>query len=369
MRSPRPFAWILALAGACGSTCEVESALDYTDDDLWLCRPGVGPCEAPATVHTLRADGGIDRASTSPVSETDLACFVVYPTVDLRPGVGLHHQIAQVDRPARWLAGPPRLLAEVCTVWAPVYRQVTIGTYVGQGNDRKDRCFENAYGDVEAAFSTFLEAHPTAGIAVFGHSQGGQHLSRLLSSRVQDDPELADRLVVAWPLGWSLGTEEGEQTGGSFSDLPICSTPEQTGCAMGYRSFYAGRDLPTVGRFGEGEAQVCTHPALPPDDGPAPLAGFVARADDAFVSRPAGLSDVSGDDLIRWDDVTEAQCVGEPPRRALQVRWTDRDGPPFDPGGLFLSGDNGTHVLDVQLGMVDIVADVARRADAWRSSL
>lgn len=366
MRSPLIPALILALSGACGSTCEVDAPLDHADDALWLCKPGVGSCEAPQTVHTVEADGTTTPSKTQPTTEDDVACFVVYPTVDLRIGAGLHHQVARVDPPRTWVEGPPRLLAEVCTVWAPIYRQVTIGTYAGQATDRKDLCFDNAYGDVEAAFRTFLSANPDAGIVLFGHSQGGQHLSRLLADVIERDQTLRDRLVVAWPLGWSLGTAEGEPSGGSFDTLPVCATPSETGCVMGFRSYYAGRDLPGTGRFSEGEEQVCTHPGSPELDDPAPLSAFTARVGDAFVDAPRGL-DADADDLVRWPGAMEAACRGDGDRRALAVSWVHPEPRPFDPGGLLLSGDNGTHVLDVQLGMSDIVADVARRAEAWRT--
>lgn len=368
MRSPLLPALILALSGACGSTCEVDTALDYGQDDLWLCRPGVGPCEQPVTMHALDADGAVAARTTEPAEDPGLACFVVYPTVDLRIGTGLHHQIAQVDAPRNWISGPPRLLSEVCEVWAPVYRQVTIGTYAGQETDRKDRCFDSAYGDVEAAFRAFLAANPDRPFAVFGHSQGGQHLSHLLANQVETDPTLLDRLVVAWPLGWSLGTAAGETTGGSFDRLPVCSEPAQTGCVMGYRSFYKGDSLPSLGRFAEGDEQICTHPASPDDERPAPLSAFTSRAKDSFVSRPASLSQIADDDLIQWPGAMEAACVGDPDQRALQVVWTRSGGPPFNPDGLLLSGDNGTHVLDVQIGIADLVDDIRHRAAAWAAS-
>lgn len=357
---------LLLLAGfACGSPCAVDAPLDATDPDLWLCRGDVSDaCDAPRTVHTVADDGSITSATLEPAEDPAVACFVVYPTLDLRLGAGLHHATARVERPAQWVRDQAALLRGVCDVWAPVYRQVTIGTYLG-ASDRKDLCFDSAYGDVDAAFTAFLDAIGDRPFAVFGHSQGGQHLSRLLHDVVEPDPALRARLVAAYPLGWALGTREGASTGGSFDALPVCTTAADPGCVVGYRSFHAGSDLPALGRFAEGDAQVCVHPAAPEDPAtPRPLSALVAPAGDVLVRRPAGF-DADADDLFRWPDAFDARCVGPPAERALQIRWARRDDPPVDLNGLALAGDNGTHILDVALGVEDVVADLARRTDAW----
>lgn len=360
---------LLLLGAACGSPCVTEAPLDYTRAEHWLCAPGQGECARSSVVHDVDPDGQpFGTHLVRPAPDPQLACFVVYPTLDLRLGVGLHHQTRQVDGPERWLLAAPRLLNTACEIHAPVYRQVTIGTYLGDDRPRKSRCFDAAYDDVDAAFDTFLDRIGDRPFALFGHSQGGQHLSRLLRERVDTDPDLRDRLVVAWPLGWALGTAVDTPTGGSFTDVPVCEGPDQTGCALGFRSFLDDQELPSTGRFAEGDRQVCAHPdATAPADDWAPMSAFVTRHDDPDLRRRPSLHRPGPHDLVSWATPAEARCRGSQSERALAVRWSTGE-PPFRVPALPFLSQNGTHIHDVGLGIVDIAQDLQRRLDAWSTS-
>ncbi len=362
--APATLGWGLA---GCGSTCEVSGPLDHDDPSMWLCREDVGDCADPTVVHWIRTDGGVDREAIPAADNPALACFVVYPTVDLRLGTGLHHQTAQIDRPRRWLKDAVHLLNTACEIHAPVYRQVTLGTYAGPATARKDRCMDAAYDDVESAFDAFLARIGDRPFAVVGHSQGAQHLTRLLDARIEEDTALRARLVAAWPLGWSVGAGTTADGTGAFDRLTVCDTPTATGCVLGYRSFLQGEPAPATGRFLAGDTQVCTHPAgIDDPDAEAPLRGFVARPDAAGIQAvPDGL-DLADDDLVGWRDSLTATCVGPPAERALEVRWRrDADDRPFNQSALPGLDDNGTHVHDVQIGILDIAADLIRRTEAW----
>jgi len=357
--------WIgLLLVLGCGSSCEVEGALDYDQDANWLCRVGLNrACPASLATRTFATDGTLSEGSIEADPSAPVACFVVYPTLDLRLGTGLHHKTDKVDRPARWVqtvAGP---LADVCTVYAPVYRQVRIGTYLGKPTDHKEQCFDSAYGDVLAAFEAFLVAEPGRPFVVVGHSQGAQHLSRLVRERIETDPAVLERMVAAYPIGWSLGTDSGGLTGGSFQTVPVCSAADQTGCVVGFRSFLEGEERPEVRDFREGEQEVCVNPGSPDaTQDKALLSAFSLDASSPLFDAPDTIPE---DAIVRWEGAFEAQCTGDPGDRALSVRWVRPDEPPVNLSAGALRGSNGTHILDMALGIVDIHDDIARRTESW----
>ena len=79
-------------------------------------------------------------------------------------------------------------------MWAPRYRQATFGAFLTSAADA-ERALALAYGDVSAAFDSFLaQVGPSRPIILAGHSQGALHLTRLLRERVARDPRLARRI-------------------------------------------------------------------------------------------------------------------------------------------------------------------------------
>src|SRR5690606_38109008 len=145
-------------------------------------------------------------------------------------------------------------------------------------------------------------AEPDKGIVLFGHSQGGMHLSRLIRERVETDPALLGRLVAAYPMGWALGTATGSRTGGSFATVPTCEGPDEHGCVIGYRSFLQGESPPSVGALQEGDAAVCNHPARTDDRFAwAPLTALTASPDHGVIDAPSTVTSAP-DTLVVWPD-------------------------------------------------------------------
>ena len=246
----------------CGTDCSVEAPLSYNTADNWLCYPGKeGACPSSLPIRTIQADGTTTDEERKSADAPPLACFVVYPTLDLRLGAGLHHNTESVPAAENWTRTQAALLGEVCDLYVPIYRQVLIGTYLGDTSEKKEQCFNSAYNDVLAAFNAFVEAEPNRPFVLFGHSQGGQHISRLIRERIESDAALHSRLLAAYPIGWPIATKQGSDVGGSFEITPTCSTPEQLGCVIGYRSYLQGERTPEVGGFLE--AVSYTHLTLP----------------------------------------------------------------------------------------------------------
>ena len=122
---------------------------------------------------------------------------------------GVHDDFTDVEEQTRTTRIQASRLSSVCRVFAPLYRQVTLGTY-GGNPDRTQACFDTAFGDVQRAFDAFVAAQPAnRPLILIGHSQGGQIVSRLTRARLDVDPALRARVAGVLPLGWPLGPGGG----------------------------------------------------------------------------------------------------------------------------------------------------------------
>ena len=176
---------------------------DYADAAAWACRPDVDgdACDLDLTAVEVLADGSTQLVDHVAASEPAIDCFYVYPTVDLRVRAGLHQDLSDDDKPRKTAGIQAARFSEVCRVYAPLYRQVTVGTYVAREAVR-EACFDAAYADVLAAFDHYAaNDNQGRGFVLIGHSQGAQIVSRLLRERVEGDAELHGRLVAALPIG------------------------------------------------------------------------------------------------------------------------------------------------------------------------
>jgi hypothetical protein len=133
------------------------------------------------------------------------------------------------------LSGEASAFSGCCRVFAPRYRQSTIGAFYGDVADAR-ASLEVAYGDVERAFDAFLEASDGRPFLIAGHSQGSMHGLRLLT-RVGADPALRERLVVAYLPGFANPLASFE---GLSGQLTPCEAPTQTGCVAAWDTYAEG---------------------------------------------------------------------------------------------------------------------------------
>jgi DNA-binding beta-propeller fold protein YncE len=173
-------------------------------------------------------------------------CFYVYPTVspDTSDNAGL-----QIHAQERGIAiDEASRFSEVCNVWVPIYRQITVKT---QNEHRYDT---PGYGDV--AYASILSAwreyrsRYNAGrpIVFIGHSQGVQMLARLLRQEIEPNPALLRQVLFAILVGGNAAVAQTPGGQGSFRRIPACSAKGQTQCAIGYSLFDAVP--PPDSRFG-----------------------------------------------------------------------------------------------------------------------
>jgi hypothetical protein len=81
-------------------------------------------------------------------------------------------------------------------------------------------------------FITTFGQHPGRPFVIAAHSQGSVLAYRLLREEIAGKP-LRIQLVAAYLIGATL-TVEGVHK--SLPDVPICATPEQTGCVIGWNA-------------------------------------------------------------------------------------------------------------------------------------
>ena len=125
---------------------------------------------------------------------------------------------------------------EAGRVFAPRYRQANYAAYFPE--DTTDSAaavaaFDKAYADIKAAFEYYL-LHYNNGrpIIIASHSQGTTHAIRLLKDYF-DSSTLKNKLVVAYLVGIPVRPDD-------FKHIPVCSTPNQTGCVCSWRTMKKG---------------------------------------------------------------------------------------------------------------------------------
>lgn len=230
----------------------------------WGCLPGrtPDPCDAPLDTTYLQSTTiqprKVDRVET-PAKDADrsLDCFYVYPTVNDVPRINARAALGKQERAI--LGYQAARFSQVCDVYAPVYRQVTLWGFLpglslaAKGDtpqfQQARRPFDVAYADVRAAWHDYLANHNYGrGVVLIGHSQGSGLLIRLLRDEIDPDPAERAKVVSAIVPGGNLLVPQGQTVGGDLQHTPLCTTAGQTGCALAWSTF--GSSPPKTSLFG-----------------------------------------------------------------------------------------------------------------------
>lgn len=231
----------------------------YDDAAMWFAGP-----------RDVKNDPTKFRPTGAPLDNRDgtAAIFFVHPTSFVSRDqwnmpLGDLESNARTQIFLRGLASP---FASAGRVWAPRYRQATVGAFLTEKPAGKE-ALDSAYQDVLLAFDSFVKRQ-SAGrpIILAGHSQGARHLMFLLRDRVAGTP-LAKRIVAAYIIGWPISIAHDLPSLG----LPLCGNPEQTGCIITYQSFSEPADygrvlkayasIPGLDGEGRGDSAIaCTNP-------------------------------------------------------------------------------------------------------------
>jgi hypothetical protein len=298
-----------------------------------------------------------DRAAPG---RDDVDCFYVYPTVDLRPWPASHTDFSDLDAMTRVAIDQVARFRYACRVFAPLYRQTTIGTYLQSAEQRRPYR-DVAVSDVVDAFLHYMgQYNGGRKVVLVGHSQGSEMVVELLQRFFDDDPAMREKLLLAMPIGWPLDVAPGKTTGGTFVHIPACTEHGQTGCVVTFRTYAdgekvdAGKGMPPPGR-----ESMCVNPAE--------LAHGTSLFTRAFFPG-SGTSGIHTP-FVLVRDFYQARCRESPGGlRTLAVAVARRPGDlrvsPVDMGFFLFHGQYGYHVLDMQFAQGDLVDLVAERAAA-----
>ena len=340
---------------------------------MWFSRPGIGALNDPARWQPSYRleEGDAGERETAPVagetgdadktksnqeadaSPPNFAVFFIHPTSYILSNswnAPLDHEESQA-RARLMVRGMASAFNQASEIWVPRYRQATFGAFVTD-DPQAQQALDAAYGDIEQAFTFFLDSvDEDTPIVLAGHSQGSYHVARLLADHVAGT-ELEARIAMAYPIGWPISIEHDLPALG----LPACATPEQGGCLVSWASFaepaepgqFLRRYAATPGFDGQlrGESPIlCVNPLLGTIGETAPIGSNLGT-------------------LVPNDDLTDGELVpGAVPARCA-ANGLLLIGDPPDLGQYVLPGNN-YHVYDIPLFWANLQEDVVRRVNTW----
>jgi hypothetical protein len=290
-------------------------------------------------------------------------CFYVYPTVDTRLLVAKNHDdFADVSAIARVTVAQAALFGQVCSLYVPLYRQATLGTYL-RSDAQREAGLAVAFSDVADAFLHYM-SHYNRGrkVVLLGHSQGAEMVKRLLQRFFDDDASMRERLLLAMPIGADLDAPMGRTTGGTFHNVPVCTANDELGCVVAFRSYRESSDVPSPQHVPPGNRAICVNPGdLAAEGERAALRSFVPRSD-----KLAGLEGVTTP-YVYYRDLYTARCVDGPNgTRTLEVADMSQPGgmrpSPIDLSSWKWGTRMGTHVADFQFAQGDLIEMIRVRA-------
>jgi pimeloyl-ACP methyl ester carboxylesterase len=233
------------ILAACSDGSDSVTTNPYAAAEMWICKPGAtsNRClELDQTTTYIYSDNSVAVFDHTPAVDPGFDCFYVYPTVDLREEPGNTEDLTDVSLVLRPLDNQAARFTELCNVYAPLYHQMTIGSYDVPGGFRNSEYFSRAFTDVEAAFDQYLRESGNRPFVLIGHSQGSHMLLALMEKRFDQDPKLRQRMISALLIGptGNLRVPAGEIVGGTFENIPLCTHATDTGCIVAYDSVAAG---------------------------------------------------------------------------------------------------------------------------------
>lgn len=331
-------------------------AIDYSSPDWWVCR-GDEPtdvCRQNMDATELRPDGSRVRVPFVAAQNPDIDCFYVYPTVDLSMTLGQHTDFSDTTNMRVITRAQAARLGQVCRVFAPLYRQVTFGTFFSKDLTQRNAALQNAYADVRAAFDTYMQRfNGGRRVVLVGHSQGGGMIVRLLRERFDPDPAMRARLVVALPIG-------ADFTVGLFPNVPVCTGDDQQGCVVTFKSFPAGYEASSWSPIPAGHVTACVNPGDVAGNSHHVLSQAMFPTRDKYGGANPGPA-FTDEPYLLVDDAYSAQCVqGVDGFRYLQVQATGAT--PLPLTNAVWRGKLGLHGMDMQLSQGDLIEIVRRRA-------
>ncbi|HEV2980357.1 MAG TPA: DUF3089 domain-containing protein [Solirubrobacteraceae bacterium] len=371
------------------ATCAFAgSAAASRSHSTWLCYPrkSPDPCTSSRTATVVSYAGetrheAVERQRHAKKPAID--CFYVYPTVSEQNSINANLEI-EANETAVAVAQASRF-SQVCRVFAPVYRQLTLKAIeepgaISPGDEL------TAYEGVVGAFEEYLgRANNGRGFVLIGHSQGAAMLETLIKFVIDPNPALRKQLVSAILLGGNVLVPEGGTVGGTFQNVPSCQSQTQTGCVIAYSSF--AREPPANAFFGrpgsslleggtttEGMEVLCVNPALATQNG-----GVGELLPYAPTARtPGKLGEGIEPPIASTPWVEELGLVTGQCKHENGATWLQVSPAPADTGAVLAEREArhelvaetkgpqwGLHLVDVNVALGNLVQTVAAQAKSF----
>lgn len=334
--------------------------VDYAQPANWICRPGVddGTCSANLDAMKIDAAGTRTLAPYQAAKDPPIDCFYVYPTASTDPT--LYSDLVPDAEEKRSVHGQAARLGAQCRVFVPAYHQLTVSALrysmaqEAAGKAAPDFDFSIPYRDVLAAWRSYLvRDNHGRGVVLVGHSQGAILLKQLIAEEIDGKP--AQKLLVAAYLAGNLALDQA-----SFKTIAPCKTPDQSGCVVGWSTYFEGYDGPRIFGHAAGGAALCVNPAA---------VGGGRGALDGFLGRPS-FAPAGDPPLIEMFGQISGECVGDDKGAVLRIRV--EPGPNAELLRLGLQRYSpappwGLHPLDISLVQGNMIDLIASQSKAWLS--
>jgi DUF3089 family protein len=339
---------------------------------VWLCKPGqaANPCE-PSLKTTLFSPSGkrLGVQNTRRATRRKADCFYVYPTVSDQKQPQATQVVDDVLRSIA-LYQAARYSSD-CRVYAPVYRQNTLASLLGQVKATPEET-ARIYTDVRAAWRDYLRNYNHGrGVVLIGHSQGSFLLRELVTKEIDSKPSARKRLISAVLLGGNVLVKKGSDVGGDFKHVRACRSRSQIGCVVAFSTF--GETPPADAIFGRtgtpGQEVLCTNPAAL-GGGPAKITPIQPREPFAPGTTIAGAISLVGVPQPKvsteWGEspnAYRAHCS----TGAVNALVIDplRGAPVFH---FSPTPQWGLHLVDANIALGNVVGLVRHQAAVWRSA-
>jgi Protein of unknown function (DUF3089) len=304
---------------------------DYSDPKYWGCLPDRDgdPCDQVPKKSGL----------TNDQAKAAVDCFAVHPTTMYRSygwNARLDDSLTNAITDRTTLKSQFSVYNGSTRVFAPYYRQAGLAVFgLEQGHPDQTAALQLATDDIIAAFQYYLDHYDTGNpIIIAGHSQGIRHAINVLK-KYFDGEELQERLVAAYLIGGNLHTE-------SFEFIEICNYPEQTGCALGWRTMEWGLQTNKPGELPKDIELVCVNP-------------LSWKADEVWVDADKNLGGIPFGFKGVDPEVTDAKCDSG----NLWIRPPKKRGYPALQGGNY-------HICDYSLFYMNIRKNIKTRIDSFQ---
>jgi hypothetical protein len=361
--------------------------LDYSDPNLWVCRPGIdaNECYGDLDATAFYADGTSKVIKHERAVDPKFDCFYVYPTVDL-VGAGNTTNLSDISHVLDALLNQGARFSRICEVYAPLYRQLAIGAAMttpapdaGTPSVSLNGDSNVAYADVEAAFAHYMSNwNKGRKFVLIGHSQGTFMLQRLMTEQFDVDSGAALRaqMISALLVGGGPSVPENQAVGDTFKNIPACTAAGQTGCVVGYNSFAKEAPPlppPATAAFGKstpGNEVICTTPGMLSNNTGLSKGSYNPKTlnTTAFVpNTPAGTLPPFDTPFAVFPEVFRGECVRANGFHYLEVSVgtdaTDKRSIAPYRNTLTESIGFGLHVTDYNLFLDDLIDGVKLQAE------